>query len=111
MSCVGGSVWLPTLVIDEKPPEGYFQESLINWGAHAVFEGANLIFALALGSFGIPSPTVLLACADMVWWLPVNSINLWDDARKKSLAQRQIHKDYIAQLKTSGERLKHGMAY
>ena len=98
-------------MIDEKPPEGYFQESLINWGAHVVFEGANLVVALALGSLGVPSPTALLACADMVWWLPVNSLNLWDDARKKSLAQKQIQKEYIAQLKTNKNRSRHGMVY
>ena len=111
MSCVGGTVWLPTLVIDEKPPEGYFQESLINWGAHFVFEWVNNLITFALGSVNIPSPTALLTCADMVWWLPVNSMNLWDDARKKSLAQKQIQKEYIAQLKTNKNRSRHGMAY
>ena len=47
-SCVGGTVWIPNLVIDEEPPPGYFQESFINWGSHFVFQGVNNVITVAL---------------------------------------------------------------
>ena len=98
MSCVGGTVWIPNLVIDEEPPPGYFQESFINWGSHFVFQGVNNVITVALASVNLPSPTALLACADMFWWLPVNAMNVWDDARKRSIAQAQIQEEFVGRL-------------
>ncbi|MBL93143.1 MAG: hypothetical protein CMH56_15185 [Myxococcales bacterium] len=96
--CVGGPVWLPMLVIDQPEPDDYLEEGLINWGLHflvqRVLDAPMIILGLASG-VTIPNP---LTCVDAWWWMPVNAINIWDDARKNERARARMEEDWVTRI-------------
>jgi hypothetical protein len=111
LSCVGGTVWLPMLVIDEKPPADYVEEGLIAWGSHYILQMSMNAVTVALLSISLPSPTTLIACADMVWWLPVNAMNIWDEGRKRKLSQIRLEKEFLTSMVPVDEQRNIAMAY
>lgn len=96
--CFGGPVWLPMLIIDEPAPKDYLEDGLINWGLHFLVQRALdapvVLFALVT-SIPLINP---LTCADALWWMPVNAINIWDDARKNERARALMQEDWATRL-------------